>query len=171
LMGSVAEGLFRHLKCPVLTIGPHVDERFARQAEIRNILYPTDLSEESKAVFPYLTSLAREYRAGIKILHVLPPETSRSPDARVLAEPLRKQLERVFGPQISPVCRPQFVIDFGHTADRILAHAHRDNVDLIGFGVRKAAEIITHFPSTVAYRVAVEAECPVLTARCLAPWK
>ncbi len=32
-------------------------------------------------------------------------------------------------------------------------------------GVRQAGEITTHFRNTVAYRVVLQARCPVLTAR------
>jgi nucleotide-binding universal stress UspA family protein len=46
----------------------------------------------------------------------------------------------------------------------ILAHAFADKVDLIGFGVRKAGEITSHFRGTVPYKVMLEAECPVLTS-------
>ncbi len=168
LMGSVAEDLFRHLNCPVLTIGPHIAQRFCRQKEIRNILYPTDLVNESQAIFPYLASIAHEYRAAIKILHVLPLETYKNPDVRSLAGPLREKMERIFAPQLSPGCRAKFVIDAGDTVERILAHAHADRMDLIGLGVQRAWEISTHLAATVAYRLVVEADCPVLTMRSTA---
>ncbi|HZR27249.1 MAG TPA: universal stress protein [Terriglobales bacterium] len=164
-MGSVAEYLFRHLNCPVLTIGPHIAQRFSRQKEIRNILYPTDLSPESQAIFPYLSLIAHEYRAAVKVLHVLPAEASRNPDVRLLAEPLRQEMECIMGPKLSSSCDVEFVVDMGDPVERILAHARRDNADLIGLGVRKALEISTHLPGTVAYRIAVEAECPLLTLR------
>jgi len=51
LMGSVAEHLFRHLNCPVLTIGPRISERFCRQKQIETILYPTDLSDDPELCF------------------------------------------------------------------------------------------------------------------------
>src|SRR5579859_516721 len=164
-MGSVAEYLFRHLNCPVLTIGPHIAQRFIRQKEIRSILYPTDLSPESQAIFPYLALIAHEYRAAIKVLHVLPHEASRNPDVHSLAEPLRQEMECIMRPKLSSSCCVEFVVDIGDPIERILAHAHDDNVDLIGLGVRKALEISTHLPGTVAYRIAVEAECPLLTLR------
>ena len=165
LMGSVTEELFRSLSCPVLTVGPHLSKAFLERSEINNILFPTDLSEGSRAVFPYLAALASEYRASLTLLHVLPIETSTNPDARTLAEPLRQEMESIFAPQISSHCRAEFVVDFGEAAERILAHAQRRNVELIGMEVRKAAEITTHFRNTVAYRVVLGADCPVLTFR------
>jgi nucleotide-binding universal stress UspA family protein len=166
LMGSVAESLFRRLECPVLTLGPHVDQRFCRQSEIANILYPTDLSVESKAVLPYVASLAHEYKASVEILHVLPKQCTANPDAGKLAEPFRSEMESIFRPEMGPGCKIQFAIDSGETSECILEHARANNTDLIAFGIRRAPEISTHFASPVAYQVAIQAPCLVLTARC-----
>lgn len=163
MMGSVAEAFFRNVCCPVLTAGPHLDSRFNSITEIEEILFPTDLSHESKAVFPYLAALAHEFDSRITVLHVLPPETEHNPEAIDLAEPLRLQMVRTFGPQISPRCEGDFVIDAGYAAEKILTQAHRLNADLIGFGIRHTGEMMTHFRSTVAYRVLLNATCPVLT--------
>lgn len=165
LMGSVAEELFRNLACPVLTVGPNVSKRSIEETEIKHILFPTDLSDESRAVFPYLASLASDYRASLTLLHVLPVETATNPDAKSLAEPLRQEMLSIFSSHIDPRCPAEFVIDFGDTVERILAHAQTGTADLIGLGVRQAGELITHFRKTVAYRVVLQAPCPVLTSR------
>lgn len=165
VMGSVAEELFRSLRCPVLTLGPHIAERFATTGTIKHILFPSDLSRESKAVFPYVASLASEYSSGITFLHVLPRETGSNPEAAHLAEPLRRKLEDTFATHISPRCQAAFLIDFGDPAERILARAKELNADLIAFGARKGFQITTHLRNTVAYKVVVGAECPVLTCR------
>lgn len=165
LMGSVAEELFRHLPCPVLTVGPNVSKVSLQATGVKHILFPTDLSDESRAVFPYLASLAAEYKASLTLLHILPVETATNPDAKSLAEPLRKEMQNIFSPHIDPRCPAEFIIDFGDAAERILAHAETGRADLIGLGVRKAAEITTHFRNTVAYRVVLQAHCPVLTSR------
>lgn len=163
LMGSVAEAFFRGVSCPVLTVGPHFDSASKTELKIKNILFPTDLSEESSAVFPYLSSLAHEYQAKITFLHVLPPETQSNPEARALAEPLRAEMERIFGPEISPECEAEFLIVSGDAAERILAAA--DQADLIGLGIRKAGELTTHLRHTITYKVLMNARCPVLTCR------
>ena len=165
LMGSVAEELFRNLDCPVLTLGPHISQRFSSAPGISHILFPTDLSHESKSVFPYAASLASEYSSALTFLHVLPKETGSNPEAKRLAEPLRKQMERTFAEHISPRCNVDFLIDFGDPAERILSYAKKLNVDLIAFGVRKRFEMATHLQNTVAYKVVIESECPVLTHR------
>lgn len=164
LMGSVAEELFRSLPCPVLTVGPNISQRFNTQSEIKRILFPTDLSHESTAVFPYLAAVAAEYAAQITLLHVVPLEDRRHPAAMDEAESLRNAMQRMFGPQIDPRCEAKLIVEAGDPAERILAQARAEKVDLIGFGVRKAGEIITHFRNTVPYKVVLESECPVLTS-------
>lgn len=165
LMGSVAEELFRNLTCSVLTIGPTLDTRFNNIDNIKSILFPTDLSPESKAVFPYLASLATEFGAEIVVLHVLPTEAVTNPDARKLAEPLRAEMERLFAPDLGPRCKAQYIVEFGDVAGRILSAADYYKSDLIGLGVREGNPLVTHFRSTAAYKVAVGAPCPVLTVR------
>ena len=165
LMGSVAEELFRTLKCSVLTVGPNLDPRFTVAKTIKSILFPTDLSPESKAVFPYLASLAAEFESEIVILHVLPPEPAKNPDARKLAEPLRQELQHNFAPHLSPKCKARYVVEFGEVAPRILSASDYYQSDLIGLGVREGNELITHLRTTAAYRVVIGAPCPVLTVR------
>ncbi|MGZ4858643.1 MAG: universal stress protein [Candidatus Angelobacter sp.] len=164
LMGSVAEELFRSLPCPVLTVGSNISRRFKAQTEVKEILFPTDLSFESGAVFPYLAMVAAEYSARITLLHVVSPENRRHPSAMDEADSLRSAMQRMFCPQIDPRCEVRLVVEAGDPVERILAHALADKADLIGFGVRKAGEISTHFRNTVPYKVVLESECPVLTS-------
>jgi nucleotide-binding universal stress UspA family protein len=165
VMGSVAEELFRRLICPVVTIGPRFS-RTSEKGQVKKILFPTDLSQESRIIFPCLALLAAENKAELILVHILPEESGTNPDARTLAEPLRVEMETIFSPHISPQSHAEFLIDFGDPAVSILSLAQRRNVDLIAMGVRKGAEFLTaHFRNTVAYRVALGAECPVLTWR------
>jgi nucleotide-binding universal stress UspA family protein len=164
MAGSVAEAAFRNLVCPVLTVGRHLLHRFAT-AGIKNILFPTDLSRESMAVFPYLASLAHEYQAKITVLHVVPPDTARDPDAPALAGPIRRELERALSPHISPECETEFIVAPGRIAECIVEQASARHADLIGLGVRQASGISTRFEKTVAYQVVANAQCPVLTCR------
>jgi nucleotide-binding universal stress UspA family protein len=163
-IGSVAEELFRRLPCPVLTVGPNVVKRSADGIKIKQILFPTDLSEASRLVFPYLASLAFEYSARVTLLHVLPVEAAIYPGAKSLTASPRKKMEYIAS-AMNPRGPVENIIDFGDTAERILAHAETKNVDLIGMGVRQASGIVTHLRNTVAYKVVLGAHCPVLTYR------
>jgi nucleotide-binding universal stress UspA family protein len=162
VLGSVAEEAIRTLRCPVLTVGPRLTERFAKIDSINNILFPTDFSPESMAVFGYLASLAHEYESRLTVLHVLAPETR---GANEVAERVRGQMKKVLDKEISPRCCAEFVVDSGDPAETILEHARRIDADLIGLGVRGWTDIAKQFRETVAYRILAEAECPVLTHR------
>ncbi len=170
LMGSLAEELLRSLSCPVLTVGPHLASRFRDLREIRRILYPTDLSPESRVVLPYLASLGAEYKAEIIALHVTRPDDKGGPD-EIGKELLRAQMKRLFCPQVDPRCRLEVIVDSGRPAAKILDYAKARQVDLIGLGVRQAGPLmLNHFRQTVAYKVVLEAECPVLTYHDSARW-
>lgn len=165
LMGSVAERLFRNLRCPVLTVGPRLSERFSREFPLKKLLFAVDFSQESRMVFPLVSSLAAQRNCELVLVHVLPEETGLNPEARRLAEPLRKDMESVYSPYLEKGCKAEFVIDFGDPAKRILDLAQAKNVDLIAMGVRNAPEFVTHFRNTITYRVVLQATCPVLTYR------
>jgi nucleotide-binding universal stress UspA family protein len=165
VMGSGAESLLRNLTCPVLTVGPKLAERFCRQFAVRRILFPTDFSEQSRSVFPFFASFAAKNACELVIAHILPEETGINPEAKKLAEPLRKDLESVYSPYIHEPCKPDFVIDFGDPVERVLALAEFRDVDLIAMAPRNAPEFVTHFRKTVTYRVVLGATCPVLTYR------
>lgn len=165
LMGSLAEELFRNVSCPVLTVGPHLARRFLSPEGIKTILCPTDLSSGSQAIFPYVSSLAMEYRSKIVLLHVIPVQDVRSASAKEKAAKARREIQRMFCGDIDPRCAFEIVIDFGDPACRILSCARSRHADLIALGVRQAGEGSTHFRNTIGYRIALEAECPVLTRR------
>ncbi|HET8890551.1 MAG TPA: universal stress protein [Candidatus Angelobacter sp.] len=170
LLGSVAEELFRSLPCPVLTVGPHISSRFATQTEVKEVLFPTDLSIESGGVFPYLASLSSESAAHMTLLHVVPGEDRRHPSAMDEHDSLCSAMQRMFCPKIDPRCKVKLVVEAGDPVERILAHSRADKADLIGFGVRKTGQISTHFRNSVPYKVVLGAECPVLTSHLGANW-
>ena len=73
---------------PVLTVGPCFSKWFSQESRLKSILFPTDLSQESRSVFPYLGSLASKYKSDLTVMHVLPEEIGTNPDARRLAPAL-----------------------------------------------------------------------------------
>lgn len=170
LMGSLAEELLRSLACPVLTIGPHISGRIASLHQVDTILCPTDLSRQSRVGFMNVAALAREFQARIVVLHVMPTEGRLNSQVLEAAVEARRVAQRIFAPDVDPRCPLEIVVDFGDPAERILAAAREHRADLIAFGVQQAGASVTHFRNTVAYRVVLEAECPVLTSRSPEKW-
>jgi nucleotide-binding universal stress UspA family protein len=165
LMGSLAEELFRRLPCPMLTVGPHLDTRFQHPRTIRNIICATDLSPESRVVFPLVASVAAEFRATIVVLHVLPLQQGQHHEAPARAREKQREIERMFAGQVDPRCRLEALVDFGDPAERILACADERRADLIALSVRPDAHLVQHLRTTVPYKVMMESQCPVLTYR------
>jgi nucleotide-binding universal stress UspA family protein len=162
LMGSVVEAICRVSTCPILTVGPGLKlqdgDRFKR------ILFPTDLSDESARVVPYLVLLARKYGSSLTVLHVMPEEAGVNPDARALSEPIRRRMMEEFEPTLANF-RPEFIIEFGGSTETILRVADERNAGLIGMGIRNAFLPGIQLRSSTAYRIVAAAHCPVLTCR------
>jgi len=165
VLGSVTEEAVRTLRCPVLTVGPHLASRFTKPDGIKEILFPTDLSEASLAVFPYLASLAHEYQSRLTVLHILPPNTPGRPGTGHLKHSLCEWMKKTLSNEISPRSTAEYNVASGPVAETILVHAQRSHTDLIGLGVRHARDVAKRFRETLAYRVLAESECPVLTTR------
>jgi nucleotide-binding universal stress UspA family protein len=161
-LGSVAEAVFRHATCPVLTLGPRVPADAPPNAKVRHILCPSDLSPESARAAAYAASLARQHEARLTIVHVAERREDAQTDEqeREFETRFRKYLPGelphnwTFRTQLGPIDRT------------LLDLAEEGRVDLIVLGVR-ASHSFTHphgWPH--AYKVACEAGCPVLTLRC-----
>jgi nucleotide-binding universal stress UspA family protein len=162
VLGSVAEEICRIATCPVLTLGP--DIVLSRKGELHRILVPTDFSEESTQILPYVLDIAREYGATITFLHVIPLDATVNINARLLAEDARRTLRKAFTKECGDHA-PQFLIEFGHPAEAILRAAVENKADLIAMGIRHAFMPGVNLRSGVAYQVMAKANCPVLTCR------
>lgn len=162
LMGSVVEEICRVASCPVLTVGPGLAPK--TEIEFKRILFPTDLSKDSKQIIPYLRQVAEEYQAEITVLHVMPEELVSSPDAATLAEPIRGSMIQTFEPELRE-SKLEFLIGFGETVETILRTARAKSSDLIAMGIRNTFLPGVQLRSSSAYRIMAGAHCPVLTYR------
>jgi len=164
VLGSVAEEIFRRAACPVLTVGPKCVPAAMNGAgaRFRTILYATDFSPEADAAVPYALSLAQEHSAKLVLLNVA---TESAPPARSAER--ERRLRELAPPEVALWCEPEFVLETGAAAERILAAAQEHAADLIVMGVRQSGAMLlaTRLEGTVAHKVVVEAKCPVLTVR------
>jgi nucleotide-binding universal stress UspA family protein len=136
---------------------------------INTILYATDFPYVSSLALPYALSIAREHSAKLVLLHV-----SREKDVpfsfdrgMASAEPL-EHLRKLVPGEIDLECQPTYVVAFGTPEERILREAKKQHADMIVVGARgtsRLASAISHLGGGTAYRVAADADCPVLTIR------
>ncbi len=169
LLGSVAEEILRTVTCPVLTVGPRADTSRGADGEIREILYATDFSSSSPAAAAYAVSLAQEFQARLILLHVIAePEAGELVSAHDVTRAAKDLLRRLVPAEAEAWCKPEFFVEQGNPADRILELAHLRESGLIVLGV-KAEEGVpgaaTHLPIATAHKIVSHAECPVLTIR------
>ena len=161
LMGSVAETIFRHAPCPVLTVGPETSGEPDSIADLHEILFPTDFSAESLAALPYAISLAQQNDARLYLLYV----AGKSQRGETLLE---SQLRNLVPPDAKLFSEPKVYVETGPPAEQILALAEELGTDLIVLGVKGtpfAFEASAHLPQATAYKVVSQATCPVLTVR------
>ena len=165
LLGSVAEKLFRLATCPVLTIGPSTPPFNAEADSLKHILYPMELSVDVPEAATHALSIAKAYDAKLTFLNVIERSVA-SPDERAW---INIAAQHWFNDKVAPDLglgeRVQFAQKFGDPAAAILQCAKQAGADLIVMNVHGAHPAVAgRFPG-IAYRVATEAPCPVLTTR------
>jgi nucleotide-binding universal stress UspA family protein len=171
LLGSVAEEIFRHAECPVLTVGPHAT-RWEIDGDLQHILFATDFGPESLHGLPYALSLAEENRACLTLLHVAPepgitlpepgPGTMPVLDPDEVAASTEKQLRALIPEGTQLRHEPEYRVQFGSPAEMIVRIAAQ-TVDMIVLGVKRPGVLTKHLSQGVAYKVVCEAPCPVLS--------
>jgi nucleotide-binding universal stress UspA family protein len=161
-LGSVAESIFQHAMCPVLTVGPCVPADPPLHARLGHILYPTDLSPDSAKAAAYAVSLAREHGAQITILHV-----QEKGEGSHIGEHEQEFAAR-FRRQISGDLPPNWSYQrqAGLADQTILDLAKERHVGLIVLGLHSQRPFVHPHSWLHAYKIASEACCPVLTIRC-----
>lgn len=171
LLGSVAEEIFRHAECPVLTVGPHAT-RWEIDGNLQHILFATDFGPESLHGLPYALSLAEENRARLTLLHVAPepgitlpepgPGTMPVLDPGEVTASIEKQLRALIPEGTQLWHEPEYRVQFGSPAEMIVRIAAQ-TVDMIVLGVKRPGVLTKHLSQGVAYKVVCEAPCPVLS--------
>lgn len=132
---------------------------------LRKILFATDFSPCSEAVFPYVCSVARKYDATLHIVHVISPEVlSIDPplllQARDIAE--RQMLEMSTSEQLEGVRHSEVVAE-GDVTEAINKTVYGAKIDLVLVGTHGRTGIRKLVLGSVAEDVVRSATCPVLT--------
>ena len=136
--------------------------------EIRTILHPTDFSESSEWAFHLACSLARDHRASLIVVHVIPPPVSHGEVvARQGPSGYRAQmcdwLYRLQAPS-SGLTIDHRLTD-GDPSAEILRVAEDNNCDLIVMGTHGRTGLPRLLMGSVAEQIVRRASCPVLTVK------
>lgn len=180
LLGSVAEDIFRHASCLVLTVGPGSlpDSPVGSARAIRPFLFATDFSDASLHALPYAISAANHFGTKLILLHVVADVTMPTGTSRPSADDVMQRREGALGSSLRRLeeltsrnlklaVTPEFVVEFGSPAEKILETANTQKCDAIILGLHRSTGIgsSSHIPWTTAYEVVRCASCSVLTVR------
>ena len=134
---------------------------------IRTILHPTDFSDRSDAAFHLACALARDYRARVVVLHVVPPPLNWAEEvARRPPDSYRDQLwhEYLLRRQAPDPSTPlEYRLEEGDPAEEILRVAEDTGCDLVVMGTHGRGGLRRLLMGSVAERVLRNAPRPVLT--------
>lgn len=159
MQGSAADVISHSAACPVLTLGPHAGQE---KVQFLNILVPVDFSGRGRRILIPVLQLAREYKASISLLYVIPPDRAKRGNVQTQTEAARTELQKSFGEEFVGQV-PEYLVDCGRPREAILRAARERNVDLIAMGIKSARASEVDFHAGMAYQVMAHAQCPVLT--------
>jgi nucleotide-binding universal stress UspA family protein len=168
LLGSVAERIFRHAYCPVLTVGPKSPEPSLGKG-FSKLLYATDFTPQSLGAAEYAFSLVQQYQARLTLLHVIAQEPPDANAQQAAIEEATARMKKIAPPNHQLANEPEYVVRFGPAVRTILSVAAERTPDLIVLGVTQPAEgAFAGRRWTNASEVTGNAACPVLTIRGVA---
>jgi len=166
VLGSVAEEVFRHAPCPVLTVGPRSWRSDPQSVRLKHVLFPTDLSTDSARALPFVMTIACEFGAAVTILNVIEHlDTEAEHDRALVVAVLKQRMQGIVSATGLKPSKLDFQIEFGDVADSIIETAERLAVDLVAFGLKAPDTRADRLPWKHAYRVVCEVTCPVLSLR------
>jgi len=166
LLGPVAEEIFRLAERPILTVGARAETAEVIREGIRRILYATNFKPHAERAAGFAYALEREQNAHLTVLHVVeePVNTPKS-SHEIVEEFMVQRMKRGMPSVCVGKCEPTFQVRFGEPAEQILALARADRSDLIVLGMRSGKRATGQLPSAVAYKLACQSPCPVLSIR------
>lgn len=135
----------------------------------RKILHPTDFSTEAADAFRLACSLARDHRAELLVIHVMPPPVcwgevvARRPPDSYEHQLWREYLEPLCAAE--PDIHIEARIESGNPVERIVSIAAEEGCDLIVMGTHGRSGLGRVVLGSVAEQVLRKASCPVLTVR------
>jgi nucleotide-binding universal stress UspA family protein len=141
--------------------------------EIKKILFPIDLTENSSKILPYVLSISEKYNSAIYLLHVVHdllrwghsyvPHTSMQKFQQEATEGAEKAMQRICDDQLQSCPNFQRRIVSGDPVSEILNAIESENIDLVIMGThgRKGLEHVLF--GSVAENVVKRSPVPVLT--------
>ena len=166
IIGSVAEKILRSTRWPALTVGPYVQALSSKNLPFESILFATDFTPAAASAALYAVTLAEVFGARIDVLNVIQDGTIEHPDRLSdLQHRFYDALDGLVPSLAKEFCDPRTFVEVGSAHDRILEHVRENSMDLLVLGIRQTSHLGMEMRTSGAFRIIVDAECPVLTVR------
>jgi nucleotide-binding universal stress UspA family protein len=166
IIGSVAEKILRSSNWPSLTVGPQVKPVSPRTFPFTRILFATDFTPAVANAAVYAVTFAEVFGAGIDVLNVIPDDAIEHPDRlSELQARFFNALDLLVPQQAREFCDSRTFVAVGNAHDRILEHISQRSIDLLVLGIRRTSHLSMEMRTSGAFRIIVDAPCPVLTIR------
>lgn len=140
----------------------------------RQILVPTDFSDESNAAKVYATMLADSFGATLHVLHVIPDPLAMGwgVDAAYLPQLLERTEQNVrdqLGKALTAEERKTFdarvAVEIGSPVPKIVEYAGKNGIDLIVMGTHGRGAVERMWVGSVTQGVLQRASCPVVAVQ------
>jgi nucleotide-binding universal stress UspA family protein len=175
-LGTVAEKVVRHARCPLLTVALH-RQNYQNTWSYRRILAPCDFSEYSLEAVRFARALARKYQADLQVLYVITSQPEPgfceewTPDINdflpQVAASAKESLAETLDEQGLDDLR--VAVEIGRAGNRaseeIVSFAEEHHSDLIVMGTHGMTGIERVMLGSTTERVVRTAPCPVLTVQ------
>ena len=166
IIGSVAEKILRSTRWPTLTVGPQVQALSSKNLPFERILFATDFTPAAASAALYAVTLAEVLGARIDVLNVIQEGAIEHPDRLSdLQHRFYDALDGLVPQQAKKFCDPRTFVEVGSAHERILDHIREHSIDLLVLGIRQTSHLGMEMRTSGAFRIIVDAECPVLTVR------
>jgi nucleotide-binding universal stress UspA family protein len=172
LLGSTAERVVQHSPCPVLVVRHQAGGSDEGSARLRRILVPIDFSTCSQLAFDCSVTLARDFGAELRLVHVIDPHSYpfgdeyAALDTTRLIRSARNSAQRELR-EMAAQAKVQYSVQgrTGSPAKEICSAANKD-VDLIVTSTHGRTGLGHVLIGSVAEHVIRYAPCPVLVLPC-----
>lgn len=172
LMGSVAERVVRHARCPVITVA-HQEREIYGIPKIQKIVIPIDFSDFSRKVLEYSLKLAGAFGAQIDLVHVIDQRVHPSyyivgqeyfmtvePD---LPEKALNTLKEFVAGVLPSGVEVTYNILEGVPHDEVVTYAEKKRIDLIMMTTHGLSGLEKMLIGSTTEKVVRKSHCPVFT--------
>jgi nucleotide-binding universal stress UspA family protein len=166
IIGSVAEKILRSTRWPALTVGPQIQPLTSNTFPFERILFATDFTAAAANAVTYAVTFAEVFSAKIDVLNVIQEAAVEYPDRLAdLQTRFFSALDALVPQCAKEFCDPRTYVAVGGAHDKILEHIKERSIELLVLGIRKTSHISMEMRTSGAFRIIVDAPCPVLTIR------